>query len=328
MKSHSVFGCGALIATVLMGTEAAADPFELIAQTYQVGTGVLVGVGTNLFKNGKLDVTLPVPDYLAVKGFSSGQFVTPGGPDKSEAYLQLSPTNKDIGFASAQGSGNTLEVGVDLRTSVTQVGTAVSRLMMTIKNNFDDRSLTALEFDFTIPEGRVEYTDFSQKFFGVHSRVQAMIDYSLLSPSGPFGGTYDETTGQLFNYWVDLDDEKYLTQTSTASVTGFTSPSGSRIVYFIDPYSGTLRLPIIPPRGELTIYYDMYAIVSGHPETLAAAFLGDPTDLTGQGSFALRLLEDLGDPGTPGTVPAPEPASMLLLGAGLLATAAKLRTRR
>jgi hypothetical protein len=325
MKPHSVFGCGALVVSVLMGAEAAADPFDFFQVQYGVQSGVLLrlGLGSPTEYRDGVTLTLPIPTFLEDKNYSA-QIVQPGSGEKSESYVQPSPTDKDYAFVSAVATASTVEVGVLSQTFSAHVGTAVSRMAMTIKNNYDDRSLTALEFDFEIPEGRVEYTDFSQRFLGVHSRVQAMIDYRLLSPPNGTGGPYEETTGQLFNYWVDLDDGKVLTRTSTATVHGFQSPSGSRIVYFIDPYSGTLRLPIIPPRGELTVFYDMYAIVSGGSETLAAAFLGDPTDLTDNGGFGLRLLEE---PSDPGTVPAPEPTSLMLLGAGLLATAAKLRRR-
>lgn len=328
MKSHSVFGCGALIAVVLLtGGEAAADPFELIATQYGVNTGVLLVVGSSTTFTDGLPLTRPIDDYLANKTYSA-QIVQPGSGEQSEAYAQVSPTNKAIGFGSALADGRNLEVGTDMRTGVFYAGFAVSRMSLTIKNNHDDRSLTALEFAFELPAGHVEVTDFARQFLGTHARVQATIDYRLLSPEPPFGGTFEETTGQLFNYWVDLGPRAELTHTSTASVQGFTNSGGALIYYAIDPYADTLHLPIIPPRGELTLFYDMYAVASGGGETLAAAFLGDPSDLIANGGFSLRLLEDPGDPGTPGTVPAPEPASLMLLGAGLVATAAKLRTKR
>jgi hypothetical protein len=64
----------------------------------------------------------------------------------------------------------------------------------------------------------VEITDFSQSFFDIHSRVEATIAYVLLSPSGPFGGTFEETSGQLFKFFVDIDDGQVLTRTSNTTV--------------------------------------------------------------------------------------------------------------
>jgi hypothetical protein len=88
----------------------------------------------------------------------------------------------------------------------------------------------------------------------------------------------------------------------------------------IGAFEDTLRLPIIPPFGELTLYYDMYALVDGPRETLGSAFLGDPTDLVNSGSFSLI---QTGDPSTP----VPEPATLFLVGIGLIAMGAMVRRK-
>jgi len=44
-----------------------------------------------------------------------------------------------------------------------------------------------------------------------HLRTGGFLDYRLLSPSGPFGGTYDETTGRLYEYYADIDFDDRMT---------------------------------------------------------------------------------------------------------------------
>jgi hypothetical protein len=75
--------------------------------------------------------------------------------------------------------------------------------------------------------------------------------------------------------------------------------------------SSILPLPI-PPHGELTVYYDMYALSDARrPEVGGYARLGDPTDLVGGAGG--RIVP------TTSASQVPEPATMLLIGAGLVA---------
>src|SRR5262245_54805880 len=93
MKSHSVMGCGAVIAAVLMGAEAAADPFDFFQVQYGVNTGVLIQLRQDQYRDG-VTLTLPIPTYLQDKNYSA-QIVQPGSGDKSESYVQLDPAVKD-----------------------------------------------------------------------------------------------------------------------------------------------------------------------------------------------------------------------------------------
>lgn len=322
MTSHSIrcaiVATSAAMALVSGAAPAAADPFDFIQQTYGVNTGVRLVFGPNGDLSDGLPVTFPVGNYLADKRYTA-QVVNPLTGEKNESYAAYELAGQPRGFGSAVASGTTLEVGVDSQIGQYGSGAAVSRMSLTIKNNHDDRSLDLLEFTFEIPEGLVEITDFSRQFLG-QSQVGATIDYLLKSPSGPFGGTWDETTGQLFEFNVNLDIERQLTHSANASVREIGSSNPFYVGYEIQAYRDTLRLPEIPPLGELTLYYDMYAIVTPwRNEMLGKAFLGDPMNLTNDGGFSLGLAESP----APQPVPVPEPATLSLLGAGVLALVRK-----
>lgn len=321
MTSHSI-RCAIVAAAMVCGANpAAADPFDFIQLTYGVNTGVRLVFGPNGDLSDGLPVTFPVSGYLANNEYTS-QVVQPGSGEKNESYAAYELAGQPRGFGSAEASGSTLEVGVDSQIGQYGSGAAVARMNLTIKNNFEDRSLDLLEFAFEIPAGLVEMTDFSQQFLG-QSRVAATIDYRLKSPSGPFGGTYDETTGQLFDFFVDLHAEQRLEKSDNATIHRISSSQPWYVGYEIDAYRDKLRLPEIPPLGELTLYYDMYSLVSlFRNEMLGKAFLGDPMDLTAEGSFSLGLAD------APVPQPVPEPATLSLVGVSLLALSWRRRSSR
>lgn len=306
----------ALVAVTLVAADAldaAADPLDVIPLQYGVASGVMLLGNGQPDRSLGLDLAFPVWNYVNDKEYTFQQ-ITPGTGESNDSYLQIG-FNKSFGFASAYADADTLEVGHESNTGGSHAGAAVARMNLWIKNPYQDRSLDTLDFHFEIPEGRVEVTDFSRRFEGFRARVGATIDYTLLSPAGPFGGTYDETSGNLLDYYVDIDDHGRTLRSANTTVYNLDPGAGSRLGWGIDAYSGTLRLPEIPPLGELFLYYDMYAQSHGFEEMLTAAFLGDPTDLTNNsGGFYLTLAEAPGDPGNP--APVPEPATLALVGAG------------
>lgn len=67
---------------------------------------------------------------------------------------------------------------------------------------------------------------------------------------------------------------------------------------------------MIPAYGELTIYYDMYALFSSSSENVGSAFIGDPAQLVQREGVAFV---------PPDVTPVPEPATLPIVGTVLLA---------
>lgn len=311
----------ALAATaVLLGAPAPATaaPFDLIGITAEIATGTRIFYGANVFTDGQL-IGLPFGEFLARRPYS-GQVVEWGSGDTSEAYVTYVPGDAGPGFASAEASSRTLEVGVEKLNGIPSGAIALSRMNLTITNHHDDRSLNLLEFAYEIPAGHIAFTDFSETFHGIVGRVQASIDYVLLSPDGEFGGTYEETTGALLDYVVSVGHEGVVENSPSATIAS--TANGNRMNVKIASHDGKVRLPSIPPHGQLRVYYDMHAWVSSaHAEVLGEAFLGDPTNLTTDGGVGLALLDEEEDTGPS----VPEPTTTLLIVAGILAAAARSR---
>lgn len=309
-----------------LATAANAEPFDLIQFSYQVNTGVRLVSGPNDRSDGAF-IAFPIPDYLAVKPYTA-QPISPGSTDRNESYLEYVAGQPDAGFASAQADAGRLEVGIDKQNGAPGSSVAVSRMNVTIKNHLEDRSLNLLEFAFEIPAGHIAITDFAESFAFTRGHVHASIDYLLKSPAGPFGGTWDETTGSLFDYFVLVEGTEQppprqveVTSSGHARVT--TAFDRNRVRADIGAYEGKVRLPSIPPFGELTLYYDMYAFLgTARAEVLGEAFLGDPMNFSSDGWFRLTLPD--GEPDDdPESVP--EPSALLLLAGAALVAAVRRR---
>jgi hypothetical protein len=294
--------CCFSLAVLAAGTAAATG----IEYTTGVATGVLFLGGRLPDLREGLHLTFPVKEYMANKSYSA-QIIELGSADKSEAFAAVGGS-KSLGFGSAIADGQAaLDVGVTdgLRSGV--FWWAVSRFYSTIKNNSEEDFLA--DFFYTIEPGELgiqgPISDNS-----AHARVEATVDLRLLSPSGPGGGTWDETTGRFLDYYVDIDVDGKLTKSNNATVAPLTA-SDTSISYKTGKLKGKISLPPIPPHGEMTVYYDMYALMDSHrPEMGGYARLGDPTDLVpGEGG---RLVPR-------GLSPVPEPTTLLLFGGGLAA---------
>lgn len=315
-----------LAALALSTTSAIAVPIPVFETQTGIASGALSVVGRQERRDGTLgaDLFFGVDQYLADKQYSS-QIVTAGGQNKDESYIQFSPVDRSRGFVSALATGNNLEVGSEVRTGgLNDFGWAVARSNLFISNRVDGQTLDALDFQFSIPGGSIALTDFQQRWRTTSlARVRATIDYVLLSPSGPFGGTFEETRGNLFDFQVEMqglspqspqDKKVSLLDTRFGGRRDF-PVAGSSLVYNIEGFSDSVHLPAIPPFGQLFVYYDMYSFVQTDVEGLGSAFLGDPTNLVDNGSYALVVGEST--PGTPGN-PVSEPSGLALLGIGLI----------
>ncbi len=313
-----------------LAAPATAEPFDLIGVKYVVNTGVRLVFGSQDLGDG-VPITFPIPEYLAIRPYTA-QPVIPGSGDRNESYVEYVAGHADSGFGSAQADPGTLEVGIRKNVGPPGASVALSRMSMTIKNSHDDRSLDLLEFGFEIPAGHITITDFSETFVGVFGRVHASIDYLLKSPAGESGGTWDETTGSLLDYFVRVDGEtghpppNQVVATSSGHAHVTTTLDRNRVFRAdIGAYEDTIRLPSIPPYGELTVYYDMYAYLgSWRAETLGEAFLGDPMTLSSDGWFRLTSLDDSGSD-DPTTVP--EPGALWLVTGGMLGAVLRRRTQ-
>jgi hypothetical protein len=275
-------------------------------------TGIITGAAVfhnNLTLEDGADFTFPISEYLANKTYGA-QIVPTGSNEKNESYVQVVPLSKSFGFASSVSTGaGALEVGVENGRRLAGTHVAFSRFYTTIKNNAD-RELD-LDFFFTVEPGSLAIRGIRNGFLTAHARAEAFIDYRLLSPSGPFGGTNDETTGRLFNYFVDIDFDDTVTRSGNANVTLLENDQ-FLLSYATAKLADSVALPIIPGRGELTVYYDMYAQLGISPnEVGGSVFLGDPTDLLG--GSGVRFVQH----SSPAEVP--EPASFALLGTALAA---------
>jgi hypothetical protein len=164
----------------------------------------------------------------------------------------------------------------------------------------------------------VEITGVITPYIAASARVEATIDYLLKTPDA---GSYVETSDQLFRYHFALfnDELPHGRVVKTDNVTATNLSSGFKHSYKLAEYTGVAELPMIPGRGELAVYYDMYAQFYNNSEHLGKAFLGDPLQLVGGsgGSFV---------PHSDSAVP--EPATFLLCGAAMLGLPVLKRLRQ
>jgi hypothetical protein len=308
MKLDSI--CRGLVLVAALGaSNVAAAPIDF---TTGVTTGVkyVTNFGTDL-QDGA-DITLPYTNYLAINSYSA-QIVPTGSAEFSEAFAAIGG-NRDLGFGSALSTGaGVLEVGAFNKLHRPDFWIAVSRYYTTIKNNTDQ----AIDFDFFF-----EIEPAHLAIQGIrdgdtaHARVGASIDYLLRTPDA---GTYVDSGGQLFDYFVDIDFDDRITGSGHVSAVQFGNTQ-SLLELETTAFSGSVNLPTIPAFGELTYYYDMFALFhSVDFEVGGFAQIGDPTDLVG--GTAGRLVQR-----TAGPTPVPEPATALLL-CGAVAAIGALRRR-
>lgn len=288
-----------------------AFAFTVGASPIDITTGLITGAHVNTRSSGGvqsqgIEIEYPVWEWIEDKDYTH-RVVGYNNNEKDESYVGLGSV-REAGFASAEATGlGDLEVGAANGIRTTGGVIAASRYNFRIKNNLDEP--ISYLFEFYIHRGLLEVNGIRSDHT-LHARVGATIDYVLLSPAGPFGGHYDETSGNLFDYYADIGFDNRISHSSNASVT-LLQRDDFTLRYATDPYRGKLWLPDIPAHGELTLFYDMYAHLNVQRfEVGGYAMLGDPNDLTGGPGIRLTQLD----------ANVPEPGSMLLLGAGLAAT--------
>jgi hypothetical protein len=226
---------------------------------------------------------------------------------------------RQLGFASAVSTGKgALEVGVENGLRFPGAHLAFSRYYTTIKNNTDQE--VGFDFPFVIEPGELTLLGVRDGDTA-HLRVGGFIDYRLLSPSGPFGGTYDESTGRVFNYFAEIGFDDSPDAANLSMVLLVKQPT--ELSFATAGYSGHVSLPTIPAFGELTVYYDMYAHMNVlDSEVGGKVRLGDPTDLVGGAGAGFIQRQAVSD--------TPEPGTLVLFAAGvagMLALRPRTRTR-
>jgi hypothetical protein len=300
-------GRGLVMVAALGASNVAAAPIDF---TTGITTGV-VHLGTPPILKDGAEISFPYAAYLANKSYTA-QIVPTGSDEFSESFVAVGG-NRSFGFASALSAGNgVLEVGVSngLRAPASDI--AISRYYTTIKNNTDQ----AIDFDFffEIEPARLGVQGVRDDH-NAHALVGATIDYLLLTPDG---GTFVDTSDRLFSYFVDIDFDDTVTSSDNSNVIQV-AENDFLLEYATSPFTGSVDLPTIPGRGELTYYYDMFAVLDVRSfEVGGFALIGDPTDLVGGAPG--RLVQRTIDP-----TAVPEPATALLLCAGLAAIAALRR---
>ena len=281
-----------ILLSVIAAGNAAASAIDITTGITTGATILLQGVS---YSDGADITTFPVWTFLQDKTYGA-QLVSPGSSEKNESFAAVAGS-RQFGFASAVSTGAAaLEVGVvdSLRTRGAYISFA--RYYTTLKNNTDQE--LKLDFHFVIEPGELTILGVRDGDTA-HLRAGGFIDYRLLSPSGPFGGTYDETSGRLFDYYADIDFDDRITGSNMVAAyflnqTTVYSVGTERVVDMVS-------LPTVPGYGELTVYYDMYAhlnVLDG--EVGGTVRLGDPTDLAGGagGYFADREASAMPEPRT------------------------------
>ena len=178
---------------------------SLHAAPVDITTGLITGAHVNTRSSGGvqsqgIEIEYPVWEWILDKQYTH-RVVQYSGNEKDESYVGLGPT-RDYGFASATATGlGDIEVGAanPIRTMGGII--AASRYNFKIKNNLDEP--ISYLFEFYIHRGLLEVNGIRSDHT-LHARVEAMIDYVLLTPAGQFGGHYDETSGNLFNFYADV----------------------------------------------------------------------------------------------------------------------------
>lgn len=324
-----------VLVTSLLGSQASAGPIGLLDQdggfVDLLNTSIITGVRVQpLFGGGVVTQGTKVlsPDSaLENKSYTAMQVQLGNAEDEHETYVERPGLiGKMFASAYANGAGD-LQVGAD---GFSAAGNALSRFNLTIKN---ERSRPVrFDFAFDIPAGEVLTMDPARHPARdprrSHARVHAEIDAILKSPDEEEPGRWVETEHALFDFFVDVQGSCGHGDLSCAGVAVDYSANAQPLLkehiiedtstfgLDIDAYSGLISMPEIPPFGELTIFYDMYALAFGTSEGGARAALGDPLGLIS--SAGVHLIER-----TPGPTPTPrgnvpEPGTLLLTGAGLL----------
>ena len=179
---------------------------------------------------------------------------------------------------------------------------AFSRYYTTVKNNSD----TELDYElvFLIEPGELTLHGIRHADNNAHLRAEAFVDYRLLTPNA---GTYDESTGRLFDYFADMAPDDTMTWSDNAAPT-LLARNDTTLSYATSGLRRTLSLPTIPAFGELTVYYDMYVSSNTiRPELGSTVRLGDPGSLVpGEHGVLVPAASDV-----------PEPASFVFLGMGI-----------
>ena len=304
-----------LYMAVFLTPRAIAAPIDF---TTGVITGARIEQGSFNLRDGAF-LFSPLVQLVESRPYTA-QIVPTGSDGKNESFVAIAG-NRDLGFASALATGaGALEVGAENGLRFNGFHSAFSRWFTTIKNNTDgevqfDFFFSILPGEVTLLGGRNEKT--------AHLRAEAFIDYELLSPDEGDPGTFEETKGRLFDYFIDFDDlnktRDFQTHSSNASVLCVNTSLTNRCTSLA--FDGSVRLPVIPGRGELVFFYDMFAhVLVPRNEKGARVFLGDPTDLVGGAGG--RLVQRSANN------PVPEPATILLAPGALVAILLVRRVRR
>lgn len=331
MKRHT-FQIGAL-AALLLSTQATASPIGLLDQdggfVDLLHTRLITGVRVQpLFGAGLITQGTEVrsPDStLENKNYTAMQVQLGNADEEHETYVERPGLIGKMFASSYANAAGDLQVGAD---GFSAAGNALSRFNLTIKNHRSQP--TRFDFAFDIPAGEVLTMDSARHPARdprrSHARVHAEIDAILKSPDEQNPGTWVETEHALFDFFVDVQGSCGHGDLSCAGITLDYSDNAlpflrervddntSTFGLDIGAYSGLISMPEIPPFGELSIFYDMYALAFGDREGGARAALGDPLALVlGPG---VRLIEH-----APSTTPGgnvPEPDTFVMAGLGLL----------
>ena len=225
-------------------------------------------------------------------------------------YASASAAGNDAGHIAAQASFFKADGGFFYNVSSSVEWT----------ETFQVANAGTYSWDFTIGGGELSVTDYAGA--GLNSGLGSSYSMSILVNGAQAFTSAAELTGGLSGHTFDE------TGTDIGGSYFAEAPGGGNILsyfgYRYDSYSDSLDLGSLTAGAAIDITYLLNVGVTGPDYEMGAkAFIGDPGDLSG-GGFSGSLT---GGGQTPSDPVVPEPATILLLGAGL-AGLAGFRMRR
>jgi len=295
-----------------MGTARAIAAPIFVISTTGITTGVFIlhnaGPSDLEYKDGAEYTGLfkqTPAEFLAETRPYSSQVVSLNSPEADVSFAAVGG-NRRFGFASALATGDLVpQVGVENGLRSQGFHLAFSRYYTTIKNNSDQD--LAYDLVLLIQPGELTLRGIRHENNNAHLRAEAFVDYRLLTPNG---GSYDESTGRLFDYFADMALDNTISHSANVAPT-LVELTDTTLSYATPGLRRSLSLPTIPAFGELTVNYDMYTSLNTlRPELGGTVRLGDPGNLVPGESGGVFL-------SSASTVP--EPATFSLIGLGFIA---------